>query len=194
LFNALNAVSGLIREGRGESAVDMIAALSDFLRRSLAGSGRQEVQLRDEMDFVQRYLAIQQARFADRLTVAVDVPQDLLDVCVPNLILQPLVENAIKHGISKLRNGGAIQISAAAVRNVLVLNVSNDGPAVAAPSDNRQGGIGVSNVRSRLRGLYGDASAFEMRDRPGGGMEVSISMPLHFATNAAEATVEHKPA
>jgi LytS/YehU family sensor histidine kinase len=194
LFNALNTVSGLVREGNGEAAVDTIAALSDFLRRSLADSGRQEVRLRDEMDFVQRYLSIQKARFADRLNVDVDVPNELLDACVPNLILQPLVENAIKHGISRLRSGGTVHVSATAVRNVLILIVSNDGPVLAPPSDSRQDGIGVSNVRSRLRGLYGDASAFEMRGRPGGGLEVSISMPLRSAATVGETTVEHKPA
>lgn len=181
LFNSLNAVSGLIREGRSDAAVDMIAALGDFLRRTLAGSSRQEVRLSDEMEFVQRYLAIQQARFADRLGIDIDVPDDLQNACVPSLILQPLVENAVKHGIAKRKEGGTIRISAAADGNLLLLNVSNDGPVLQAGWETSERGIGVSNVRSRLRGLYRSEAAFDMRDRVDGGAEVSISIPLRFA-------------
>ena len=186
LFNALNTVSGLIREGRSDAAVDMIAALSDFLRRTLAGSSKQEVRLSDEMEFVQRYLEIQQARFADRLQVEIDIPNDLQNACVPNLILQPLVENALKHGIGKRKEGGTVRISGAAEGNLLLLNVSNDGPVLPAGWDTGERGIGVSNVRSRLRGLYGNESTFNMRDRVDGGVEVSISIPLRFTPIVTE--------
>ena len=188
LFNALNAVSGLIREGRPDAAVDMIAALSDFLRRTLAGSSRQEVRLSDEMEFVQRYLAIQQARFADRLRVDIDVPEELRRASVPNLILQPLVENAVKHGIAKRKDGGTVRISAAKRDDFLLLNISNDGPVLLAGWNKDERGIGISNVRSRLRGLYGEASSFDMRDRIDGGVEVSISIPLRFASVATKET------
>jgi LytS/YehU family sensor histidine kinase len=187
LFNALNAISGLIREGRSDAAADMIAALSDFLRRTLAGSSRQEVRLIDEMEFVQSYLVIQQARFADRLRVDIDVPGDLENASVPNLILQPLVENAVKHGIAKRKDGGAIRITAAAHGNLLLLSVSNDGPILPVGRGEGNRGIGISNVRSRLRGLYGNDSALDMRDRIEGGVEVSMSMPLRFVPRIAGA-------
>ncbi len=188
LFNALNAVSGLIREGRPDAAVDMIAALSDFLRRTLAGSSRQEVRLSDEMEFVQSYLAIQQARFADRLRVTIDVPGELKGASVPNLILQPLVENAVKHGIAKRKNGGTVCITAATRNDLLLLSVSNDGPALPVGWNEGDRGVGISNVRSRLRALYGDGSALEMRDRVEGGVEASMCIPLRFASRATGVT------
>jgi two-component sensor histidine kinase len=180
LFNALNAVSGLIREGRSDAAADMIAALSDFLRRTLADSSEQEVRLSDEMEFVQRYLAIQQARFADRLRVEFDIPGQLRNSSVPSLILQPLVENAVKHGIAKRMEGGTVRIAAASPGDRLLLSVSNDGPVLPAGWNEGDRGIGISNVRSRLRGLYGDDAALDLRARAGGGVEVSMSIPLHF--------------
>jgi LytS/YehU family sensor histidine kinase len=182
LFNALNAVAGLVREGRAEAAADMIASLSDFLRRTLAGSNRQEVRLGDEAEFVQRYLAIQQTRFAERLQFDIDIPHELQSAGVPNLILQPLVENAVKHGIAKRKDGGTIRVAASALGETLMLSVSNDGPDISAHTGDR--GIGLSNVRSRLHGLYGEGSTFDIRDRIGGGVEVSISIPLHTAPAA----------
>src|SRR4051794_4051462 len=105
LFNTLNAVAGLVREGRNETAVSMIAELSDFMRRVLADSTRQEVPLGEEMEYTQKYLEIQKVRFVERLQLRVDVPQELLRAQVPTLILQPMVENAIKHGIAKRAQG-----------------------------------------------------------------------------------------
>lgn len=184
LFNSLNAVAGLVREGRAEAATDTIASLSDFLRRTLDGSNRQEVSLGDEAEFVQRYLAIQQVRFADRLRFEVDVPQELRSASVPNLILQPLVENAVKHGIEKRKDGGSIRVVARALGDMLKLSVSNDGPETNAEWNGEQRGIGLSNVRSRLRGLYGSNSAIDICRRTGGGAEVSISIPLRAAPSA----------
>jgi len=185
LFNALNAVSGLIREGRSDAAVDMIAALSDFLRRTLADSSEQEVRLSDEMEFVQRYLAIQQTRFADRLRVDIDIADQLRSASVPSLIMQPLVENAVKHGIAKRKDGGTVRISAAIHGDMLLLSVSNDGPVFPAGWNEGDRGIGISNVRSRLRGLYGDDAALDMRARAEGGVEVAMSIPLRFAPLSA---------
>lgn len=179
LFNALNALAGLVREGRAEAATDMIASLSDFLRRTLAGSNRQEVRLGDEAEFAQLYLAIQQTRFAERLRFDINIPQELRSASVPNLILQPLVENAVKHGIAKRKDGGTIRVAASALGDMLMLSVSNDGPDAAAGSTLDERGIGLSNVRSRLHGLYGQVSTFDIRHRIGGGVEVSISIPLH---------------
>jgi hypothetical protein len=178
LFNALNAIAGLIREGRADAAVSMLAGLSDFLRRTLEGSTRQEVPLREEMEFVQKYLDIQKTRFADRLRLSVDVPADLYPASVPNLILQPLVENAVKHGIAKRAGGGAIRIAATRHDGMLALRVSNDGPSLPADWERAGAGIGISNVRTRLESLYGDAFELRMYDLDAGGVEVLLSLPL----------------
>jgi two-component system, LytTR family, sensor kinase len=178
LFNALSAISGLVREGRAGAAVGMIAALSDFLRKTLEESTRQEVPLSEEMDFVQKYLDIQKARFADRLQLSVDVPPEFYPVPVPNLILQPLVENAVKHGVSKRARGGAIRITASARNGMLALSVSNDGPSLPPNWESAGGGIGLANVRARLRSLYGDDFALCMQNLDAGGVEILISVPL----------------
>jgi two-component system, LytTR family, sensor kinase len=179
LFNALNAVAGLIREGRADAAVTMIVQLSDFLRRTLSEANRQEVSLADEIEFARRYLTIQQARFTDRLRIDFDVQEGLQNAAVPNLILQPLVENAVKHGIAKRKEGGAVRVAAFADGDALDLYVANDGPNLPDDWNERERGIGISNVCRRLRSLYGDASTFNIRNRVGGGVEVAIRIPLH---------------
>ena len=177
LFNTLNSVSALIRENRNNAAVMMIAGLSDFLRRLLADPTRQQVPLAEEMEFAQKYLDIQKVRFVDRLQLAVDVPSDLLVAQVPTLILQLMVENAIKHGIAKRAQGGLVRISATRTNGTLTLSVYNDGPGLPA-ADIAPSGIGLSNMRTRLQGLYGDAFALNMRDQRPGGVEVSVSVPF----------------
>src|ERR1700692_1786336 len=112
LFNTLNAISGLVREKRNDAAVSMIAGLSDFLRRVVEDSDRQQVPLIEELEFSQKYLDIQKVRFAERLQLSVDIPRELYPAQVPSLILQPMVENAVKHGIAKRAQGGAIRIAA----------------------------------------------------------------------------------
>jgi hypothetical protein len=178
LFNALNSISGLVREGRADAAVAMIAALSDFLRRTLEDSNRQEVPLEEEMAFVMRYLDIQKARFGDRLQLRIDVPAELYAISVPNLILQPLVENAVKHGISKRARGGSIEIDASRAEGKVTLRVGNDGPSLTAGAGSSGAGIGLANVRARLESLYGDGFELRMQNREGGGVEVSVSVPL----------------
>ncbi|MBD5633830.1 MAG: histidine kinase, partial [Candidatus Eremiobacteraeota bacterium] len=185
LFNTLNAISGLIREGRSEAAVVTIASLSGFLRSTLDDSRRHEVSLHDEMELVQRYLEIQQVRFADRLQLRVDVPPDLHPASVPSLILQPLVENAIKHGIAKRARGGEICISASKRDGMLALRVGNDGPNLRADWATASGGIGISNVRTRLESLYGTAFELSLLDRPTGGVEVVVELPLRVRATAA---------
>lgn len=175
LFNALNSVSGLVREKKNDAAVSMIAGLSEFLRKCLEESDRQEVALGEEMDFVQKYLDIQKVRFADRLKLDLQVPDDLLSAQLPTLILQPLAENAVKHGIAKRAQGGTIRISACRSGGMLNLTVYNDGPK------HRPGptsGIGISNVRNRLQRLYGDKFELHMRDQDSGAFEVSVSVPF----------------
>jgi two-component system LytT family sensor kinase len=176
LFNTLNAVSGLIREGSSGAAVTAIAGLSEYLRHTLEITTRQHVPLEEELIFTEQYLDIQKVRFADRLQVSVMVPTDLLHAAVPSLILQPIVENAVKHGIAKRLQGGMIRISASRCQEILTLRVCNDGPALPT-TDTGICGVGNANVLSRLQSLYGDAFAFTMCNAETGGVEVSISLP-----------------
>lgn len=178
LFNTLNAIAGLVREKRNDAAVSMIAGLSDFLRRVVQDSDRQQVPLGEELEFTQKYLDIQKVRFAERLRFSVDVPEELLAAQVPSLILQPMVENAVKHGISKRIQGGAIRISACRNNGTLTLSVYNDGPSLPTGWDESPSGIGISNVRTRLQSLYGDAFELSMRDQQPGGVEASVSLPF----------------
>jgi two-component system LytT family sensor kinase len=178
LFNTLNAIAGLVREKRNDAAVSMIAGLSDFLRRVLEDSDRQQVPLQEELEFAQKYLDIQKVRFADRLQLSVDVPSDLFPAQVPSLILQPMVENAVKHGIAKRVQGGAIRIAACRSNGMLTLSVYNDGPALPAEWEELSPGIGLSNVRTRLQSLYGDLFKLSMRNREPGGVEVTLSVPF----------------
>jgi two-component system LytT family sensor kinase len=184
LFNTLNAVTGLVREGRSDTAVSMIAELSDFMRRVLTDSTRQEVPLGEEMEFAQKYLEIQKVRFVERLQLTVEVPSELLLAQVPTLILQPMVENAIKHGIAKRAQGGSVRISASRCDGTLTLAVYNDGPGLPAswetdcPESQSQSGIGISNMRTRLRSLYGDRFKLKLENQEPGGVEVSVSVPF----------------
>jgi two-component sensor histidine kinase len=176
LFNTLNSVAALIREHRNDDAVSMIAGFSDLLRRLLAGPARHQLPLAEEIEFAQKYLDIQRLRFADRLQLAVDIPSDLLVAQVPALILQLLVENAIKHGIAKRAQGGLVRISAARENGTLTLSVYNDGPAI--PSSLAPSGIGLANMRTRLHGLYGDAFTLHMQNQQPNGVEVTVSVPF----------------
>jgi signal transduction histidine kinase len=180
LFNTLNAIAGLVREQKNDAAVSMIAGLSDFLRRVINDSERQQVPLGEELDFTRKYLDIQKERFAERLQVTVDVPPELFAAQVPSLILQPMVENAVNHGIAKRVQGGAIRIAASRLNGTLTLSVCDDGPGLPAGWNHSSSGVGISNVRTRLTGLYGNASAFTMKNQDSGGVEVSFSLPLSF--------------
>src|SRR5579859_370626 len=177
LFNTLNAIAGLVREKRHDAAVSMIAGLSDFLRRVLQDSDRQQVPLAEELEFTQKYLDIQKARFAERLTFLVDVPAELLPAQVPSLILQPMVENAVKHGIAQRVHGGAIRITASRNSGTLTLRVYNDGPSLPSGWEKSQSGIGISNVRTRLQSLYGDGFELSMRNQRL-GVEATVSLPF----------------
>jgi two-component sensor histidine kinase len=181
LFNTLNAVSGLVRAGRNEDAVTMIAGLSDFLRHTLEGSSRQQVPLAEELEFAEKYLNIQKVRFSDRLQLDFDVPLDLYQAQVPSMILQPIVENAVKHGIAKRAQGGTIRIAASRDRDKLTLTVSNDGPRLL-PAELSCSGLGNLNVQTRLTSLYGDGFEFNMRNGKTGGVEVSLSLPYVVST------------
>ena len=175
LFNTLNTVAGLVREQRNDDAVSMIAELSEYLRRVLHESARHQVTLGEELDFTRKFLNIQKLRFAERLRVNVDVPSELYPAQVPSLILQPIVENAIKHGISKRAHGGEVRICAARNNGMLTVNVYNDGPAVVETTGT---GVGLSNVRTRLASLYGTAFELRITNQAPSGVEVSLAVPF----------------
>lgn len=176
LFNTLNSIAGLVREERNEDAVRMIAGLSDCLRHVLDGSQKQEATLGEEVEFLEKYLEIQKARFAERLNVRVDVDKELYRAQVPSLILQPMVENAIQHGIARRSRGGSVRVGASQSDGWLVLRVYNDGPSLPPDWDRSQSGIGIPNVRNRLQSLYGDASGVRIRNVDE-GVEVSLTVP-----------------
>ena len=178
LFNTLNSIAAQVREGKGHSAVNMIAALSDVLRSAIADSNRQEVPLGDELELLQKYLNIQKVRFAERLNVKLDVPKQLLSAMVPGFMLQPIVENAIQHGIAKRARGGTVEISVIHVDGFLTVRVHNDGPALSPCCEETPCGVGISNLRDRLASLYGDVYKFTMQNRDAAGVEVFVSVPF----------------
>jgi LytS/YehU family sensor histidine kinase len=188
LFNTLNAISALMH--RAVAAADrMLARLSDFLRLTLESGGMQEVPLKQELDFLGRYLEIEKTRFADRLTVHMDVEPDALDAQVPNLILQPLVENAIRHGIARSSSAGTIEIRAHRANGTLHLAVRDDGPGLAANGGAPpREGVGLSNTRARLAQLYGESSRLELGNAAEGGVVVNLDLP--YRTDAGEVPAE----
>jgi hypothetical protein len=174
IFNSLNAVTGLIRENKGDDAIAMIASLSDLLRRVTDHSERQFVALEDEVTFLRKYLDIQQMRFAERLRYRMDIPDELMKAQVPDFILQPLVENAVKHGIAKRAKGGELRVAAARDGAVLTLDVYNDGPLLPQQI---QEGVGVANARQRLAALYGNDSVLSLQNRADTGVLATVSLP-----------------
>lgn len=174
LFNTLHTISALMHIDV-EKADKMVAKLSDLLRYALDNTDDHEVSLRDELNFLRRYLEIEQTRFGDRLTVSMDVPPELLEAQVPNLILQPIVENAIRHGIEPHARAGKIHLSARRDDGALILEVMDNGNGI--PANNKREGIGTSNTRLRLQQLYGPAQTFTLTNQEGGGLLARISMP-----------------
>jgi LytS/YehU family sensor histidine kinase len=156
----------------------MIVGLSDFLRRATADSDRSQVTLAEEVEYLQRYLEIQKVRFGERLEVSVDIPAELLRAQVPVLLLQPLVENAIKHGIAKSIAGGAIRIAGARHNGALRLTVYNDGPSDPADWQTAHTGVGLGNLRTRLQILHGGESELQLRRAAPEGVEVVVTLPL----------------
>src|SRR5262245_11368135 len=177
IYNTLNAVTGLVRDRRNDEALSMIVGLSEFLRRASEDSHRAQVTLGEEVDYLQRYLQIQQVRFGERLRTRLDIPPDLLRALVPNLLLQPLAENAIKHGIARRVLGGAVTISAVRHDGDLLITIQNDGPERDGDADATHGGVGIANLRSRLQILHGDRCALELRHADAGGTEVVVRLP-----------------
>lgn len=188
LFNTFNTIAMLIREGRTGDAVRSITTLSEFLRYVLDHSDAQEVPLEREVTFLRNYLAIENVRFPTSLQVQIDVPKPLHGAAVPMLILQPLVENAIRHGIepSPARRG-ALVVRARRRDDRLCLEVRDNG--VGLHQARVEDGIGLSNTKDRLRRLYGSAHAITLENRPNGGLSVTISLPFRdLRTPASSAT------
>jgi two-component system LytT family sensor kinase len=184
LFNTLNGISGLVRDQKNKAAVQMIAGLSDLLRHTLENAGKQEVPLREELDFLELYLDIQQMRFSDRLKVQMEIAPETLNARVPNLILQPLVENAIRHGIAQRVSSGMVAVSARHEDGLLEIKVTDDGPGLKdgwriEESD----GIGLSNTRERLQQLYGAEQRFNICNRTEGGVEATLLIPLRLTSD-----------
>ena len=178
MFNALNSIAGLVRDRRNDEAVSMIVGLSEFLRRASENSHRSQVTLAEEVEYLQRYVDIQKVRFGERLRVSVDIPADLLDAQVPNLLLQPLVENAIKHGIATRVVGGNVRVTGARRDSSVYLSVYNDGPSFPDDWQTNGAGVGLANLRTRLQILHGDASELQMRRAGTDGVEVIVTLPL----------------
>jgi|HubBroStandDraft_1064217.scaffolds.fasta_scaffold00369_18 two-component system, LytTR family, sensor kinase len=181
MFNTLNSIAGLVRDHRNDAAVSMIVGLSEFLRRASEDSHRPQVTLAEEVEYLQRYLDIQRVRFGDRLQVSVDIPAELLHAQVPSLLLQPLVENAIKHGIAKRVAGGIVRVAAARHNGGLRLSVYNDGPAVSADWQATHTGVGIGNLRTRLQILHGEESELLLKHTDTGAVEVVVTLPLREA-------------
>jgi signal transduction histidine kinase len=178
LFNTFNTISSLMH--RNVDAADgVLARLGDLLRYSLHNVGVQEVTLREELDFLQRYLEIEQTRFEDRLRVKMSVDPEVLDCMVPNFILQPLVENAVRYAVAPRASGGSVEITAKEVLGQLRLSVIDDGPGLPPGYDVAANeGIGLRTCRERLQQLYGDEQRLKLSNRSPGGLEVSIIMPI----------------
>ncbi len=177
LFNALNTAAMLARSENPERAADMITRLADLLRELVADAPEARVPLRDELNFVERYLSIERARFGERLRITVAAAEDALDVHVPRLLIQPLVENAVRHGLSRSSSSGAIDIVATRSDGWLTVRVSDDG--VAPPHDPvaPREGVGLGNTRSRLRTLYGDAFELDFSSAAA-GTTVTLRIPV----------------
>ncbi len=178
LFNTMHTISTLVRDDP-EAAELMIARLSELLRVSLASSGIQEVPLSRELEFVKCYLEIEKVRFEERLELCFDVDPATLDAMVPNLILQPLVENAIRHGIANRREGGRVEVRSQMVGDTVHLWVIDDGPGLDRDGPNtHRVGVGLANTRARLERLYGARHDFVLRSASKGGVEAAIRIPF----------------
>lgn len=178
MYNALNSIAALVRDQRNDAAVSMIVGLSEFLRRASEDSHRSQVALAEEVEYLQRYLDLQKLRFGERLRVSVDVPAELLGAQVPNLLLQPLVENGIKHGIGKLAAGGLVRVVGVRREDKLCLSVYNDGPRLPATAAASPSGVGLANLRTRLGILYGERFDLALSFAERGGVEVVVTLPF----------------
>jgi two-component system LytT family sensor kinase len=176
LFNTMHTIGQLWRSGRADSADEMLDRLGSLFHRVQDSTDQQEIPLSDELDMVREYLAIEEARFPDRLRCSIDASADALEVPVPPLILQPLVENAVRHGVSRTSTAGRIDVNATVENGTLTLTVRDDGPGIDIGSVNGKG-TGIRNTRERLTELYGAAGSLDVRRAPKGGSVATITIP-----------------
>lgn len=182
LFNALHTIGQLVRTGQHTLAVQAVAGLGDLLRQVLDGATTHEVPLKQELELIRGYLDIEQIRFRDRLKVVVDADPETLDARVPYLILQPLVENAIRHGIAPRTTVGRVVIGARRIAGALHLTVRDDGSGLPAGMKAGEGrGVGLANASARLRQLYGDAASFQVVNAEDGGVVARVVVPFRLA-------------
>ena len=180
LFNTLHSISALVRKDP-DGADKMIARLGDFLRLTLDSAGAQEVSLQQEIDFLKCYLEIERLRFKDRLTVSMQIEQQALNARLPNLILQPIVENAIRHGIAPRTGPGHIEIQARRFNGTLQVQVTDNGPGLSSNGNTGRilkEGIGLSNTQARLQQLYGAEQRLDLANTNRGGLTVTLEIPF----------------
>ncbi len=189
LFNTLNAISTLMHRDT-KTAEEMLAGLSDLLRLTLDNAAVQEVALKSELEFTGRYLELEQVRFADRLKVKFQIDPETLDALVPNMVLQPLVENAVRHGIASRDRSGMIEVASRREGDHLHLTVRDDGPGLPpgfnwqngnGNSTSKKQGLGLGNTRARLQQLYGNQHSLQLNNAAGGGLAVDITLPYRAA-------------
>jgi two-component system LytT family sensor kinase len=186
LFNTLNTIAELVHDDPN-AAEQTLTRLSDLLRLSLKASGEKQVSLQEEIAFVEPYLDIQRLRMGSRLAVCWEIDPNALPARVPNLLLQPIIENAIKHGIGPLPDGGTITVTARCDNGQLTIAVRDTGAGITShPDGSVKEGVGLSNLKTRLNCLYGTRHQFSLRNLPQGGCELSVCLPLH--TNRAATT------
>jgi two-component system, LytTR family, sensor kinase len=185
LFNTLNTISVLMQEDV-TAANRMLVQLSELLRVALKNTGTHEITLRQELEFLRSYLEIEQTRFQDRLKIKMEVAPETLDAKVPNLILQPLVENCIRHAVAPRACQSEIEICAVRSNGHLELLVRDDGDGIDEARVTANNGIGLSNTRARLEKLYGAEHKFELSPVETGGLQISISIPFHVSDNLHE--------
>ena len=177
LFNTLHSISALLNKDT-EAARRMISRLGDFLRLTLENGGTMEVSLQQELEFLNGYLEIERIRFKDRLTTTIEIDPEVLDVQVPNLILQPIVENALRHAIART-NAGKVEITATPRNGSVRIEVKDNGPGIEETKTvgRVSRGLGLANTQARLNGLYGSGARFELRNRTSGGLTVILEIP-----------------
>jgi len=189
LFNSLNAVSTLVLDGNAPAATRMLAQIGDLLRTSLDSEVAAEVTLSQELAFTEGYLAIEQTRLGERLRIDVAVPLETRDALVPNMLLQPLVENAVRYGVAPLVEGGRIGIRSALHADRLRIMIGNSGRRGEDGQKKNGNGIGLGNTAERLKTLYGTDFEFSLAWPEAGGCEVVLELPLRRARNLQEAAL-----
>lgn len=191
LFNSLNAASTLVLQGKPTAATRMLAQIGELLRTTLDGDAASEIPLSQELAFVERYLAIEQIRLGDRLRVTTEIASETLDAHVPSMLLQPLIENAVRHGVSTLIEGGTVAIESRTRGDRLFMTIRNSGARSNGSNGNTGSngiakGIGLANTGERLRTLYGGEQRFSSQSIEEGGYEVTIEIPFRKSVRETE--------